>query len=569
MFTHPQKRNYTKAKWYQSKVVTLSKSLSNKFLTSGLVGCGIISQICIPSEANSWANSIPNTKNKLAITSTNLLSHQPPKKPSISVPENLVVDRFTPAKTSVSELDNNPQSTPVTSVSELSDVKPTDWAYQALQSLIERYGVVTGYSDKTFRGNRPISRYEFAAALAATLDRVDSLVGNAIGNQYIQDDVITLRRLQKEFRTALDDLHNRVDGLEIRNARLQAQQFSMTTKLRGQEIVAFSDGTFADKTVISRTRLTLSSSFHQQDLLITQLESGNNGGDAIGLAQSKKVNLLGVNGLIADGGGLDYTGIEPNFRLRRFYYTFRPQKDLALTVGAKMSPRDFIDYNTYANNEAIDFSNSFFIRNPLIVQDQIDRDGGAGVAIAWNPQGGKLTLRSLYIAGNAQLPNSNHGFFGDSHQASAELQYLASKKLALRLQYTNALINNTNINAFGVNTEYTFNRNIGIFGRFGYGNYAGFNTVLSRNLDLHPFSWAVGLNIHDLFIPGTIAGFALGQPFVSSGLGNATQTNFEAFYNLELSDNISVTPSLSVVSNPNNSSHGTIWETSLRTVFSF
>lgn len=33
----------------------------------------------------------------------------------------------------------------VTSVSQLSDVKATDWAFQALQSLVERYGCIAGY----------------------------------------------------------------------------------------------------------------------------------------------------------------------------------------------------------------------------------------------------------------------------------------------------------------------------------------------------------------------------------------------------------------------------------------
>ncbi|MCP5990518.1 iron uptake porin, partial [Klebsiella pneumoniae] len=60
----------------------------------------------------------------------------------------------------------------ITSVNELSDVKPTDWAYQALQSLVERYGCIVGYPDRTFRGARPLSRYEFAAGLNACLDKV-------------------------------------------------------------------------------------------------------------------------------------------------------------------------------------------------------------------------------------------------------------------------------------------------------------------------------------------------------------------------------------------------------------
>jgi len=55
----------------------------------------------------------------------------------------------------------------VTSVSQFSDVQPTDWAFQALQSLVERYGCIAGYPNGTYRGNRALTRYEFAAGLNA------------------------------------------------------------------------------------------------------------------------------------------------------------------------------------------------------------------------------------------------------------------------------------------------------------------------------------------------------------------------------------------------------------------
>lgn len=42
----------------------------------------------------------------------------------------------------------------VTSVNQFSDVAPNDWAYFALQSLIERYGCIVGYPDRTYRGDR-------------------------------------------------------------------------------------------------------------------------------------------------------------------------------------------------------------------------------------------------------------------------------------------------------------------------------------------------------------------------------------------------------------------------------
>ena len=53
----------------------------------------------------------------------------------------------------------------VASVTQFSDVQPTDWAYQALSNLIERYGCVAGYPNATYRGSRAMTRYEAAALL--------------------------------------------------------------------------------------------------------------------------------------------------------------------------------------------------------------------------------------------------------------------------------------------------------------------------------------------------------------------------------------------------------------------
>ena len=60
----------------------------------------------------------------------------------------------------------------VTSISQFGDVKPTDWAYQALTNLIDRYGCVAGYPNGTFDGGRTLARFEAAALLNACLDRV-------------------------------------------------------------------------------------------------------------------------------------------------------------------------------------------------------------------------------------------------------------------------------------------------------------------------------------------------------------------------------------------------------------
>lgn len=452
----------------------------------------------------------------------------------------------------------------VTSVDELSDVEPTDWAYLALASLIQRYGAISGYPDGTFRGNRSLTRYEFAAALQGVLEQVTN------GNFVSQEDLVTLRRLELEYRLPLEQIRTRLNDMDSRITTLENNQFSATSKLQGEVIFAFTEGRQANSTLVARTRLNFLTSFTPSSRLITQLEVGNNGEDAIANVQNTSPNLLGTTGLLADGGGLEYGQVDSNVQLRRLYYTFRPLQDLEVTVGAKMPPEDFIDRNRYANDESSDFSSSFFVNNPLIVPNQIDRPGGAGAALAWNINGGDFTLRSLYIAANSDVASGEGGLFGDRNSGTVELEYAPRSKFALRLQYTKALIDNTDISAFGINGEYAINRTTAFFGRFGIGSYDGFNTAISQNLDLHPYTWAVGISWRDLVLPGTLTGIALGQPFVEAGLGNATQTNFEAFYKLQLSDNLSVSPIVQLIDNANNdSSNGITWQATLRTSFAF
>jgi Carbohydrate-selective porin, OprB family/S-layer homology domain len=140
-------------------------------------------------------------------------------------------------------VENKPQSSPdvisqLTSVSQLSDVRPTDWAFQALQSLIERYGCIAGYPNRTHRGNQAMTRYEFAASLNTCLQRVQELIATARDNLVTKEDLALLQKLQAEFSTELGTLSRRVDVLESKTAELEVNQFSTNTKLAGEVIFA-------------------------------------------------------------------------------------------------------------------------------------------------------------------------------------------------------------------------------------------------------------------------------------------------------------------------------------------
>jgi len=71
----------------------------------------------------------------------------------------------------------------VTAVSQLSDVLPTDWAFTSLQSLVERYGCIAGYPDRTFRGRQSTSRFEFATGLNACLDKINEILSAGLANK--------------------------------------------------------------------------------------------------------------------------------------------------------------------------------------------------------------------------------------------------------------------------------------------------------------------------------------------------------------------------------------------------
>ncbi len=85
-----------------------------------------------------------------------------------------------------------------------SDVTPSDWAYQAVVDLSEQ-GVVEGYPDGTFKGERNITRYEMAQIIARMLAKEDQL--NA-------EQRATLDKLAGEYADELANLGVRVSNLE-------------------------------------------------------------------------------------------------------------------------------------------------------------------------------------------------------------------------------------------------------------------------------------------------------------------------------------------------------------------
>ena len=91
-----------------------------------------------------------------------------------------------------------------------TDVSPNHWAYQSIKKLSEEYGVLGGFPDGTFRGNRNLTRYEFAAAVSKVMDKVEDLVARGGKPGLTRAD---LDRLKKEFMTELEDVQTEMKRL--------------------------------------------------------------------------------------------------------------------------------------------------------------------------------------------------------------------------------------------------------------------------------------------------------------------------------------------------------------------
>ncbi|AFY86963.1 MULTISPECIES: iron uptake porin [Chroococcidiopsis] len=492
----------------------------------------------------------------------------------------------------------------VTSVSQLSDVQPTDWAFQALQSLVERYGCIAGYPDGTYRGNRALTRYEFAAGLNACLDRVNELIATASADMVNKEDLATLQRLQEEFSAELATLRGRVDALEARTAELEANQFSTTTKLSGEVIVAVSDvfggnelaasgsgeptGDDNDvNTVLAdRARLTFNTSFTGKDELRTRLQARNVVPFGTGLTGTNMTRL----GFDGDEGN--------DVQIDDFYYKF-PLGEIA-DIKVDFDNGEFND-NVFTFNPLLESSGrgaiSRFGRfNPIY------RAGdGAGLTINLNPKG-VISASASYLARNANDPTNSFGLFNGDYAALGQIAFRPSDNIAIGATYVHTYDNSTvsditatngisvsgatgsvfSNNPFsGASTstnQYAVQASFKL-GGFTLGGWGGYTVALnedspSQTADI--WNWAATLALQDVGKEGSVLGLVFGQPprTAKNDFGGRrdqdTSYHLEGLYRFPLTDNIDVTPGVIVIFNPeHNDNNDTVYVGTLRTTFRF
>ncbi len=410
--------------------------------------------------------------------------------------------------------DYSRSSEQVTSISQFSDVRPSDWAYQALSSLVERYGCVSTTSNGSFEGNRPMTRFEAAALLNACLDSATEISASE-------------RRLLKEFAPEIATISGRVDGLEAKVGEFGASQFSTTTKLSGRTtfVTGGVDGVSGKEAVTFQydTALSLDTSFTGDDLLKTVIRSGN------------------ISGPFADAAAL-----ETNFnssdalQIHRAYYQFPVGESLTATVGAKVRQDDMLAVwpSSYPSDSVLD------VLTYAGANDAYNLSMGAGAGISYAKDNLSVSLAIV----SEEADDASQGVLTEqgSDDITAQVAWVGDN-YTLAAAYTTSDGGNTtssasasDFDAYGISAQYDLDNGISL--NAGYGWKTPDEENDASNIE-DETTWSLGVVWSDFGAEGNTLGFAYGTAEGHrDDSGYDDPMAYEVYYSMAVSDNITVTP---------------------------
>ena len=470
----------------------------------------------------------------------------------------------------------------VTNVNQLRDVSPSDWAYEALRSLVDRYGCIVGYPDQSYRGGNALSRYEFAAGLNACLNQIERLIASS--EAVLREDIETINRLLQEFEAELATLSGRVDNLESRTAFLEDHQFSTTTKLKGEVIFAlgqsFGNDIDSQATFSDRVRLNFNSSFTGKDLLRTRLQAGNTAGFRSSVTGTDSTRV----GFDVNNGN--------NVEINDLFYRFPVGETVRVWLGANsLGNHNVLDTgNPYLEKSGTGALSRFGRRNPLIFRTP------AGVGVGTNLKFNEVvSFNAAYLSndGDAADPSLGEGLFNGSYAASGQVVVSPIENLDLNVAYVRSFQTGDDVNLsgstvsgnakepfgevdttshhVGFGANYQFNERIAIA---AWGGYAS-ATNKEANGTAGIWTWNANLVFPDLGKEGALAAVGIGMPPKLTAGDNVVEDEdtsliIEALYKYPLNDNILLTPGFYVVTNPDHDdSNDSVWVGLLRTTFKF
>ncbi|WP_242541787.1 iron uptake porin [Leptolyngbya sp. Cla-17] len=467
----------------------------------------------------------------------------------------------------------------ITSVSQLSDVQPTDWAYGALQSLVERYGCIVGYPDLPFKGNRALTRYEFAAGFNACLDKIQELLAASTVDLAKREDLEPIKRLIEEFTPELALLRGTVEALEVRTATLEKQQFSTTTKLFGEVIFALTDefrqNSRNQPVFQNRVRLNLETSFVGKDVLHVRLAAANTQRFVTPDNTAEGTQQFNIRGNTRNSVQVDWLS-----------YLFPVGDRLHGYVAATGGIHSDYVWSTF-NPYLEDYDGGNGALSAFGQESPIYRiGGGAGGGLTYQ-LGKTLAISAGYLAGpDAFSPAQKNGIFDGNYAALGQLTISPSDQFQLGLTYVHsynsgetplfnlgttqaftgtALANRffgnraISTNSYGAQASLKITPGFAISGFFGYTGVIpeGGSIVNLRRKKQDVWYYGGNLAFPDLFKKGNLGGLVFGaEPYLGSSsrsIPSDRSWHIEAFYRYQVNDYISITPGLIWITAPNQS----------------
>ncbi|NET26559.1 iron uptake porin [Okeania sp. SIO1I7] len=497
----------------------------------------------------------------------------------------------------LSELDQ------VNSVSQLSDIQPTDWAFQALQSLVERYGCIAGYPDGTYKGNRAMTRYEFAAGLNACLDRMTELIDRSTVDLASREDMASVQRLVEEFAPELATLRGRIDVLEARTAELEANRFNGTTTIFGGEVIFGLTNGFGGEDVVNAfggrgegdnntifnylVRLQTATTFTGKDRLRIELGAANFSSTGFAGSQSFNTDMAILSYQTNTDDEFQIFKLEYRFPAfgDRVVFTFRPVNFSLNSVLTANSP--YFDAGRGSISRFTDSSPIFKIGRldsglgfDWLITDKVRLQVAYGTRDSENPGNGLTGQGGITDAGHSAMgvqfltvPFDNVLTGVTYINAYSEDGYLDTFTGSLNADTSGGLGLPANINAVGGTVQWRVWEKItlGAWGGWVFTNYINSDAHATSNTYL----FSVGMS--DPFgREGDLFAVLFGKPLKlvdgDNGIEEDENTSYhiETFYRYKVNDYITITPGVFVVTNPeHNEDNETIVIGVLRTTFRF
>jgi hypothetical protein len=428
-----------------------------------------------------------------------------------------------------------------------------------------------------------------------------------------QQDLDKLKQLVQSFNSELQSLDTRITDLDKKTADLKAQSFSTTTKLNGEVVIGINGYGGAEKAAVpatattaavaarpatgnvftDRVRLNFDTSFTGKDRLRTRLQSRNN------VAFNGAITGTNMTRLGFDGDESNNTSVS---WLQYSFPLSSQTKIIAETIGSEFNE----NMNTF-NGELSSSGNGSISRfgrfNPVY------RLSGDGASLTVNHKfSDELALAVGYAVpgGNTVAnPIPGAGLFNGANSIIGQLSYLPSSDLNLGLIYArsygaggiaggtgSAAANSpfgavgTTANHYSVLASYKLNPGFVVSGWAGFidatrENPAGATAATGT---ANVSNYALSLAFPDFGQKGNNLAFIVGIPPKLNARTTTTGTaapvtttgnpdtsyHLEALYRLKLSENLSITPGLLVLTNPeHNSANQTEYVGTIRTTFKF